>query len=137
MFITGKYLGVLYQNAMEDKEEEEDLPPLPDFDNANDVMILDIPRDALWQLFRFSLRELPGDDAWENDCLWLALNWNQCYSDGKHPTTTEHEWDVLNNIMTSATDPYYIEETCKVLFDRLCQERLRLAIELFFHEDFA
>jgi hypothetical protein len=124
MRITGKYLHLLYGNATKD----EDLPQLPPYTSTDNTEELEIARETIWSLFRTILRQCR--DAWEYDCLWLAMNWGRCHMDGKHPDTADEEWDLLNNIITES----YSEEICKVLFDRLYGERLRICLDLFFEE---
>ena len=122
MRITGKYLNLLYTNATED----EDLPPLPPYNSIDDTEELEIPRETIWALFRTILRATK--DAWEYDTLCFAMNWGQCHMDGKHSDTADEEWDLLNNIITEP----YSEDICKVLFDRMYGERLRICFDLFF-----
>ena len=122
MRITGKYLNLLYTNATED----EDLPQLPPYNSIDDTEELEIPRETIWALFRTILRATK--DAWEYDTLCFAMNWGQCHMDGKHSDTADEEWDLLNNIITEP----YSEDICKVLFDRMYGERLRICFDLFF-----
>ena len=78
-------------------------------------------------LVRDELSNLPGEDQWANDTLWLASNWNYCYLDGKHPLTSNEEWKILDEIMNNAT---YTENNCKRLFDILCEKRFELYVKL-------
>ena len=81
----------------------------------------------LWMFVREWLSNLPGEDQWETDTLWLAANWNYCYLDGKHPLTTKEEWEILDEIMKNSV---YTEKDCKRLFDLLCEKRIELYVKL-------
>ena len=83
-----------------------------------------------WKLIKYILENESCDNQWEDDALFLAANWGNCYLEGKHPLTTNIEWKILDEHMKVM--PYtYSEEGSKKLFYMLCDKRFELFIKLF------
>lgn len=124
MRITGKYLNLLFRGHVEGSQLCKGHPLCNSMDDAEEV---EIRRETLWTLLRPILR-LGKGEAWAWDCLWLAMNWGRCREDGKHPDTAVEEWDFLNDVFPNS----YSEHNCKILFARLCDERLCICFNLLF-----
>lgn len=90
--------------------------------------MLDIaPEDPVWQTVRSVL--LDDDEPWINDHLLLALNYGNCFLQGKHPQTSDADWMFI--CMIQVREDYgYDQTTCYELYKRLDADRLVLFWEL-------
>lgn len=85
------------------------------------------PDDPIWQAVRHVL--ISGDELWVNDHLILALNYGNCFMQGKHQQTSDSDWQLICDIH-DRENYGYDQATCYELYRRLDEQRLVLFWDL-------
>lgn len=65
-------------------------------------------------------------DHWAHDELCMALNYGNCFMEGKHERTTDEDWIIFCDTVLKE----YSEECCVNLWNRLTDEQKQLWFSL-------